>query len=94
MVGDGINDSPALSLAQTGVSMSNATDIAMNSAQIILLSNNLEYLAIAHKLGKMTYSTIKQNLFGHSFITYLQYPLLLLDYLIQWLQQFQWHFQM
>lgn len=75
MVGDGINDSPALSLAQTGVSMSNATDIAMNSAQIILLSNNLEYLAIAHKLGKMTYSTIKQNLFWAFFYNVLAIPI-------------------
>lgn len=75
MVGDGINDSPALSLAQTGVSMSNATDIAVNSAQIILLSNNLEYLAMAHKIGKMTYTTIKQNLFWAFFYNVLAIPI-------------------
>ncbi|HET8963300.1 MAG TPA: cation-translocating P-type ATPase, partial [Chitinophagales bacterium] len=75
MVGDGINDSPALSLAQTGVSMSNATDVAVNSAQIILLSHNLEYLAMAHKIGKMTYTTIKQNLFWAFFYNVLAIPI-------------------
>lgn len=74
MVGDGINDSPALTLAQIGVSMSSATDIAINSAQVILLGNNLERLPTAHSLGKLTYNTIKQNLFWAFFYNILAIP--------------------
>ncbi len=63
MIGDGINDAPALAKATIGVSLSNASQVAMQSAQIILLNGQLDRLAKALSISSATLQTIKQNLF-------------------------------
>lgn len=75
MIGDGINDAPSLATANIGVSISSGTDIANNSADVILMSNNLVSLVHLIKISKKTIRNIKQNLFWAFFYNVCMIPI-------------------